>query len=439
MSCKNHTPGIACCGIVATLPETQYICHRHRFDMKKSSLILLAALMSTIPAAASSTELFSKENNRKEYEPEPAREIDTGRQLFVDDWVIAETDLERVWHHPVKYSGNPVLKPETEWENPADGNPVALPKGGGVWWNPEKEVFEMWYEGGWLRNVCYATSRDGIHWDRPTLDVVPGTNIVLPTDNPAFRPDSWSVVRDPWAAKPEERYKMVLHRPWVSPGSTQDGACFISPDGIHWNPVFPLPASGDRSTLYYNPFREEWVFSIRSSWLSKDNLVRTRSFYALNDFMDGPEWYSYFGYGDLQHEEYKVNHWMQADENDLTDPKVPGLPATQLYCFDAVAYESIMLGMAEILIGPENNECEMVGMPKITDLKFAFSRDGRNFFRPDREAAIASERWDSGKWDTGYVQSATADSLAVLRKPIHTQVKGSGISTMVCIPVAPPE
>lgn len=42
--------------------------------------------------------------------------IDIGRQLFVDDFLIESTDLERVYHHPRKYEGNPVLKPETPWE-----------------------------------------------------------------------------------------------------------------------------------------------------------------------------------------------------------------------------------------------------------------------------------------------------------------------------------
>lgn len=38
--------------------------------------------------------------------------IDTGRQPFVDDFLIASTTLKRVWHSPVKHVGNPVLKAE---------------------------------------------------------------------------------------------------------------------------------------------------------------------------------------------------------------------------------------------------------------------------------------------------------------------------------------
>lgn len=335
--------------------------------------------------------------------------IDNGRQLFIDDHVIEQTDLQRVWHHPEKYEGNPVLMPETSWEMPQGGNATARPNGGGIWWDEKDRVFKMWYEGGWLHSVCYAESRDGINWVRPELDVVPGTNIVLPLDDPSLRPDSWSVVKDPDAKNPDEQYKMMIHRPWSEPWGVPDGACLVSSDGIHWRKVAPLPSSGDRSTMYYDPFREKWVFSLRSNWTSEALAggPRNRMRYELDDFCKGPAWLA-----DVK-DRYPwaaapnggPERWLDCDEDlDPLDASVPGLAATQLYSFDAVAYESVMLGMMEIHIGPENGDCEAAGMPKITDLKFAFSRDGVNFFRPDGAAAIASERWPSGAWDAGYVQ-----------------------------------
>lgn len=56
--------------------------------------------------------------------------IDVGRQLFVDDFLIESTNLKRVYHHPRKYEGNPVLNPETPWEINTPGNSIALPKAG---------------------------------------------------------------------------------------------------------------------------------------------------------------------------------------------------------------------------------------------------------------------------------------------------------------------
>ena len=47
--------------------------------------------------------------------------IDTGRQLFVDDYLVAETSgIVRAWNSPVKYEGNPVLWPTTDMEREND-------------------------------------------------------------------------------------------------------------------------------------------------------------------------------------------------------------------------------------------------------------------------------------------------------------------------------
>src|SRR5258708_35474781 len=42
--------------------------------------------------------------------------IDVGRQLFVDDFLIEETSLERVFHRPDYHPSNPILRPTTRWE-----------------------------------------------------------------------------------------------------------------------------------------------------------------------------------------------------------------------------------------------------------------------------------------------------------------------------------
>jgi hypothetical protein len=75
--------------------------------------------------------------------------ISVGRQLFVDDFLIAQTTLARNFHRPRKHRGNPIFSPEAELET-ANGLPVACPKSGGIWWDPSDERFKMWYEAGWL-------------------------------------------------------------------------------------------------------------------------------------------------------------------------------------------------------------------------------------------------------------------------------------------------
>ncbi|OGV70891.1 MAG: hypothetical protein A2283_03580 [Lentisphaerae bacterium RIFOXYA12_FULL_48_11] len=304
--------------------------------------------------------------------------IDIGRQLFVDDFLIENSTLKRVFHLPLKYSGNPILKPETELEMNPGGNSAAVPKSGGVWWDPAEKIFKMWYEAGWIHTICYATSKDGLKWERPSLDIKKDTNQILPTD---LTPDSWTVVPDWSASDPQQRYKLFM-RP---PGGQMPGVSMTSSDGIHWTNRVTTGNTGDRSTMFYNPFRKKWVYSLRSGFRG-----RSRHYWEADDFLAGAKW-----------PDSGPVVWAAADRDDPKDIVTQRTP--QLYNLDAVAYESIMLGFYEIHHGPENDICEKMGLPKITELNFAYSRDGFHWLRPDRRAHIPAERKDI--WDRGYVQS----------------------------------
>ncbi|MCX7008133.1 MAG: hypothetical protein NTY53_12945, partial [Kiritimatiellaeota bacterium] len=285
--------------------------------------------------------------------------IDVGRQLFVDDFLIQQTSLKRTLHKPVKYAGNPILKPETKLELNAGGDAIACPKSGGLWWDPTAQIFKLWYEAGWLNTICYATSRDGLHWDRPKLDVEPDTNRVLPTD---MHCDSWTVVLDYWTQDPQQKYKMFVR----SPGRDSSGTSMVSSDGIHWTNRTTSGSTGDRSTMFYNPFRKKWVYSLRSSFRG-----RSRHYWEADDFLAGAKW-----------KPGEPAIWAAADKLDPPDPVIGD--TAQLYNLDAVAYESLMLGFFEIHLGPANTECKKTGIPKITELQFAYSRDGFHWQRPDR-------------------------------------------------------
>lgn len=315
--------------------------------------------------------------------------VSVGRQLFVDDFLIDKTGLAPEYHAAVKFEGNPVLRPGTKWEREGV-SPVACPKSGGVWFDEDERIYKMWYEAGWLDQMCYAVSRDGIDWERP--DLGDGTNRILTYDrtpgskerNPAhyLRPDSttfWIDYDDP---DPSRRYKMYLR----NPGGDYPGIIGSSPDGIHWENLTLTTDVGDRSTMFYNPFRKKWVYSIRSGWSA-----RSRQYHECDDLFEGAHW-----------NPATAARWLRADENDLPNPYIGMKP--QLYNVDAVGYESIMLGMFQIHYGPENNFCGDRGVPKITELIPMYSRDGYNFSRPCRDSIISASMY-KGAWDRGYVQS----------------------------------
>ncbi|MBC2593894.1 hypothetical protein H5P28_06430 [Ruficoccus amylovorans] len=322
--------------------------------------------------------------------------IDVGRQLFVDDFLIEQTDLSRTYHHPVKYEGNPVLKPETPFEiDPGNGLATAAPKSGGLWWDSEEQIFKMWYEAGWFGAIALATSRDGLHWERPQVEGAAQNRTPNEVTPAGLKPDSWNMIIDTWSGNPDERYKLFVRRPG---GSWEiNGLCYVSPDGVNWSEPSVSGPMGDRSSVFYNPFRQKWVFSIRSMYTG-----RSRHYWESDDFMTGNFWTwdetdFWKGRGWTPGEPVV---WTAADKLDPEDPVLNYAP--QLYNLDAVPYESLMLGLFQIWLGPHNNETN--GVPKITELEFAYSRDGFHWDRPDRTPAIATAR-TPGAWDRGYLQS----------------------------------
>jgi len=316
--------------------------------------------------------------------------IDRGRQLLVDDFLVEETTLKMEFHHAKKYEGNPVFKAETPMEQ-YRGMPVATPKSGGVWWDPRDSLYKMWYEAGWLGTMAYATSPDGVHWDRPPIQN--GGNALLLS----LRPDSTAIVLDHFAENPSERFKLFLRGPG---GGLRHGYSMTSPDGISWNPPVTTGKLGDRSTFFYNPFRKKWVYSIRASGHLSDPVDgRARYYREHDDFIEGAQWKS-----------EDLVFWAKADRLDPPDPEI-GDPA-ELYNLDAVAYESLMLGLYQIHRGPSNSVVVKQGVPKITELNLAYSRDGFHWHRPDRDAFIPATR-RPGDWDRGYVQSVGGVCLIV--------------------------
>ncbi len=330
--------------------------------------------------------------------------IDLGRQLFIDDFLVEKTNLTREFHTPQKYEGNPVLKPETELERKSrfGDRPVAAPLGGSIWWNSDKQVFEMWYEAGHVSNLAYAFSKDGLKWERPNLDLVPGTNKIIEE-----APDSWSVVRDLRDPDASKRYKMVMRPPDMDTGHS---LAYTSADGTNWKLASEGGRSGDRVTFFYNPVRKKWVMSLR--WFLEGGPGRSRAYVESDDFLQGANW--------LPSEPV---FWARTDKLDkqiLTaadlDPKAAEHSKRfldkdgnynfepQLYNIDTAAYESIFVSFFQIFYGPENSYYATLGLGKITGLNFAYSRDGFHWDRPDRNLALVSTR-KPGDWDRGYVQS----------------------------------
>jgi hypothetical protein len=334
--------------------------------------------------------------------------IDVGRQLFVDDFLVESTTLRRVFHKPVQHEANPILRPNKRWEVAFDPH-SAMGFSDGVFFDPQDGLFKLWYRYSARGGTAIAFSKDGIHWDKPRLDdgPQPGTNIVLLGGNR----DSAAVWLDHDAVDPQARFKLFqFHR------DAWQASVHTSPDGIHWSQPTWCGRSGDRSTIFYNPFRKVWVFSIRAGlyrgpWDYKTPpyriIGRSRLYWESKDFVAGSQWESGRHIHGEQWAQGQPQYWLACDAADDPPQGSAELPA-ELYNFDAAPYESLMLGLCSVLhSGPR-----AAGRPKINSVMLAFSRDGYHFDRPYREAVMTVAD-DPSAWNYGNVQSVAGGGVIV--------------------------
>ena len=320
--------------------------------------------------------------------------INTGRQLFVDDFLIESTNLTRVFHQAQKWAGNPVFTAQGQNElHPSDGlaagqKAVTYLGHGGVFYDPAERHFKMFYTAGWRGGLALATSQNLVNWYRPELGIA-GENLVLPPGRLWAGGDN-SIWLDLNAQISSGRFKFMTDRGMEDKVRTH--TLHTSENGLLWSQGVPTGGAGDYCSFFYNPFRKTWVYSIK-----RNERGRARYYSESKDFIKGADWEG-------------AVFWTGADRLDAPDPIIKNEP--QLYSLNAVAYESIMLGEFYILLGPSNKICNEGKFPKITEIKLGFSRDGFHWSRPDRTAFIRPTQKE-GDWDRGYLHGTTGVCLVM--------------------------
>lgn len=352
--------------------------------------------------------------------------IEVGRQLFVDDFLIENNTLQRRFHQAKKFEGNPVFKAETPrelapspgWE-PGESATTFLGQGG-VFYDPSDKLFKMFYVAGWRGPLSLATSTDMIHWTRPDLGLA-GGNALLPEGS------RWTGARlktggsdncvwlDLNATKPSERLKFMtcwLHVPKEQRPPGFNHSLHVS-DGRTWSDAAPTGMADDYCSFFFNPFRQMWCYSIKQG----GPRGRSRSYSENPDFIKGADW-------------SKSVHWTHADRLDLPEPegRYPGAgEPSQLYSLNAVAYESLMIGMHYIHRGPKNDICDQGKFPKLLDLELGFSRDGFHWDRQDRRGFIVGSRTE-GSWDRAYLHGTAGVFVVLDDQLVFSYMGTSGIA-----------
>ncbi|NUM53845.1 MAG: hypothetical protein HUU46_09405 [Candidatus Hydrogenedentes bacterium] len=318
--------------------------------------------------------------------------VEDKAQLFVDRVLVRDTDNVAFTLHPArKHPANPIVKADRPWEG------WRLEIYGNVIRDEDEGIFKMWYLGEENEAfphyaVYYATSVDGVHWDKPPVgtvqtpkyekhNVIAG-DIILP-----------SVIKDKNDPNPARRYKMI--------GWDQKRHAYhtwTSPDGLNWSPLSrePLCRSGDVITGYYDEQRKLYVAFPKIGYSVRGHDRRVFWLITSADFETWTE------------PELVITPDLRDDASSLARleevrpildvPDDPALMRTEFYGVGAYPAESCTIAFLWMLT--INNNARYGNQEGPGELQLAVSRDLRNWERPFRTPCVPRGKLD--EWDRGF-------------------------------------
>ena len=270
-------------------------------------------------------------------------------QLFLDDARIAVRDqVISTLHRPRKFAGNPILMPEPGLETDA----LVY---GTVLYDDESKQFKMWYFTGrtgtklaWA--LAYATSADGVHWQKPDLDVIEDlgspANFVMVHPQAENFGEPFSVIIDRRDPDPARRYKLVYRYLTPLPEMKALGTTTaVSPDGIHWTPFgrVQMPKILDIGHFFYDELQGKYAVYGRL-WTERRKVQLSLS----EDFAS----------------------WSEPVQVADINPQDP--PGTQVYSMAVHVDGGQYVGLTQLY---------MRGTTHLLEFELAASRDGRSWTR----------------------------------------------------------
>jgi hypothetical protein len=320
-------------------------------------------------------------------------------QLFVDDYLVDTTDgIHRTVHRWQKHPQNPVLRADQTWE--FGGNYISMY--GSVIYDDSEQIFKAWY---WtlndedskipttqIKSMCYATSSDGIHWEKPNVGLYRfqgsmDNNIVLASSWEDLKSlptlFTFGAIKTPWDSDPARLYKACFYErpPGAKYISPDDGAwSATSPDGVHWTKSESLimPEVGDTVGFFFDSIHHRYVcFSKRYT-----DRGRSRFQCESEDFVCWT----------------KPHLILESDDRD-DQP-------CDIYNNTGFAWGEMLLGWQQVFY--QHND----PFKHRLVLELIYSRDGLNWKRmPNRETVL--DVGPDGSWDRTNQSAATGAPIVV--------------------------
>ena len=168
-------------------------------------------------------------------------EVGDRRQVFIDRLFLAEARGVELEVHQPRKTGEPTIQPDRPWEKGGLGPYSCVLMDGNkyhMWYHAMDS--KLWHTSPVAGSICYASSTDGITWQKPDVGIVEyagsrKNNIVVGHGAAGLRigQDGMMVFVDP-KAPPGERLRMVNRFSKTGEGKSDGVNLLSSSDGIHW-------------------------------------------------------------------------------------------------------------------------------------------------------------------------------------------------------------
>lgn len=331
------------------------------------------------------------------------------RELFIDDYRIdSMVDMQRMVHPGIK--SKPLIRPTEPWE----GTSVYIY--GTVLKNePAGSGYRMWYtaykEGKYY--LCYATSRDGITWEKPSLGIYEYKGS---KKNNICKVGGGTLVYDEAEKNPDRRYKLmdVVQADTVKKKPFGYGVSF-SKDGLNWIPFEgnPVISYADVSTVAYDNAKGLFIAATKQRMLVSNTSVTSGKMDRAAFISTSKDFIHWTAPG------VRGSSWTLAVEGDQVDDmnvmSRGGIEA-QIYGMTVHPYEGIYIGLPWVfdVSSYTSGVYAPYGDGRIQP-QIAASRDLRHWSRPSREPVLPLG--NAGAWDDGTLY--TSSKMQVSEKEIE--------------------
>ena len=325
-------------------------------------------------------------------------DVDSKSQLFIDQELVYDAKGVSFTLHPGrKVSDRPLVKVD----QPCEGSHVQMY--GSVLYDSDEKLFKMWYlatasDFFSRETTFYATSRDGIHWDKSHQGTIRSNN-----DKPHNAVTDRllaSVMKDPHDPDPARRYKMICYQYDV-------GYCaMVSPDGLSWKEASPgtiLPISyvEDVICACWSKTHQKYVAIFKQTMPVMGRGRRSLWSSTSHDFV---HW-------------SKATPAIWADRRDdygtriragkagplLNYPNNPNVMRTEIYGSGLYVGESCLIAFPW-LFSITTNVPKVGNQEGPLEVQLAVSHDLEHFQRPYRTPIIKPGQ--PGEWDSGTFSTA---------------------------------